>query len=353
MDERAFEPAVRTFVSQLLKQFGYNQNECSTNNQKNIWDLVVANSNSKLFVECKSYKNQVVSASTANSLLNSIVMRKIKENILDNEIVLLIVFSKIPYFQKDEIFNRFKIIVWDIDNLVFYSKNDTNLLKKLAQITYFPINYIEGQPSAEASLSQLFIDQSNNLVNNAEEENETIDLVRRLTSCKPGKTHSGEYEEICEEILRYLFEANYFNKLTKQHKTNDEHFRMDLMGSLKINRNNDKSMHPLWEMLVNHYNSHFVVFEFKNYSKAIDQNLIYITEKYLFDAALRNVAIIISHKGFSDAAKFAAEGCLKEHGKLILSLTNNDLIEMLKLNSDKAADYLLGKLESFLMGISK
>ena len=106
-------------------------------------------------------------------------------------------------------------------------------------------------------------------------------------------------------------------------------------------------------MLVQHYNSHFVVFEFKNYSNKIDQNLIYITEKYLFDAALRNVAFIISREGFSDSAKFAAEGCLKEHGKLIIDVTKNDLIKMLESPSDNPADYLLTKLEEFLMRISK
>ena len=99
--------------------------------------------------------------------------------------------------------------------------------------------------------------------------------------------------------------------------------------------------------------AHFVVFEFKNYTDKIDQNLIYITEKYLFDAALRNVAFIISRKGFSDAAKFAAEGCLKEHGKLILDVTQEDLMKMLKSPSDNPADHLLTKLEEFLMGISK
>ena len=45
--------------------------------------------------------------------------------------------------------------------------------------------------------------------------------------------------------------------------------------------------------------------------------MIYITEKYLFNAALRNVAIVISRKGFSDGACFAAKGCLKENGKMI------------------------------------
>ena len=44
---------------------------------------------------------------------------------------------------------------------------------------------------------------------------------------------------------------------------------------------------------------------------------------------------------------------MKEHGKLILGITDKDLVEMLKLKSDEAADYLLGKLEDFLMGISK
>lgn len=73
----------------------------------------------------------------------------------------------------------------------------------------------------------------------------------------------------------------------------------------------------------------------------------------MYAAALRNVAIIVSRKGFSESAKFAAEGCLKEHGKLILGISDEDLVTMLKLKSDKAADYLLEKLEDFLMGISK
>ena len=267
----------------------------------------------------------------------------------------MIILSRIPSFQKDEVFKRYKIVVWDIENLVFYSKNSPALLKQLSQITYYPIDYIEGRSSEEAELAGLsFASTANEITSEAEKEIAlTSDLIQRLKDCKSGKKYSGNYEDICEEIIRTLFETNYFNRLTKQHKTKDEHFRMDLIGSLKINQSNEESMHPLWQMLVQHYNSHFVVFEFKNYSKAIDQNLIYITEKYLFDAALRNVAFIISRKGFSESAKFAAEGCLKEHGKLIIDVTEEDLVKMLEAKSDEAADYLLSKLEEFLMGISK
>jgi len=355
MDTRAFEIAAEVFSKELLEEFGYVQIEPKLIDQNDAWDLVVCKSHQKIWIECKTYKSQVVSHSAANSLLNAIVMRKMKQNIPQQDIVLLIVFSNVPTLLKNEIFNRYRIIVWDIENLVFYSKNNQALLKQLTQITYFPIDYIEGQPSLEAESIRLILDsRENKHIQEAQKEaDETSELIQALLKCKSGKRHAEEYEEICEKVLRNLFETNYFNKLRNQYKTKDEHFRMDLIGALKINQYKEESMHPLWQMLVQHYNSHFVVFEFKNYSKEIDQNLIYITEKYLFDAALRNVAVIISRKGFSKAAKFAAEGCLKEHGKLILDITDDDLIEMLQLKSDNAADYLLEKTEEFLMGISK
>lgn len=355
MDVRALEPAVEVFSRQLLEQFGYRQMELCPDTKDQVWDLIVCKDEQKIWVECKTYKSQVVSPSTADSLLKTILRRKTKYAIPQEDIVLLIVLSRIPSFQKDELFKRYKIIVWDIENLVFYSKSNTALLKQLSQITYFPIDYIEGTPSGEATQAgmSLVITDGEIVCEVEKEDTEIGDLIQQLKDCKSGKKHSGDYEKVCEKIIRTLFETNYFNRLENQHKTKDEHFRMDLIGALKINQVNEESMHPLWKMLVQHYNSHFVVFEFKNYSKPIDQNLIYITEKYLFDAALRNVAFIISRKGFSKSAKFAAEGCLKEHGKLILDVTEEDLVKMLESKSDEAADYLLTKLEEFLMGISK
>lgn len=354
MDARVLGPALEVFSKHLLQGFGYTQIE-NANRELDSWDLVLQKNNQKLWVECKAYKSQVVSPYVANELLKTLIMRKTKHSLSQEDVILLIVSSNIPSYQKDEIFKRYRIVVWDIENLVFYSKKDPALLKRLSQITYFPIDHIEGQPSAEAEPAKLLLTSiADKHLEDAEiESNKTDLLLQRLKNCPAGKGTSREYEKICEEILRHLFEANYFNRLTSQHKTDDKHFRMDLIGSLKITQNNDEGMHPLWQMLVQHYNSHFVVFEFKNYTEEIDQNLIYITEKYLFAAALRNVAFIISREGFSDSAKFAAEGCLKEHGKLILDITNEDLIKMLKSPSDNPADYLLTKLEEFLMRISK
>lgn len=352
MDIQALTPTFANFVRRLLESFGYEKHEYLSKSE-NDWAMVVQNQKHKLWVDCKSFKSQVVSPASAIEILKNVLARKQQQKIAEDDIVLLVVLSRIPSFQKDEIYNRYRIIVLDIDNLVFYSKDNSMLLKQLSQVTYFPIDHIEGQISNEVSESQIFEFSYDSQKQILEDQDETSLLVQGLKNCKPGKEFSLEYEEICEKIIRVLFETNYFNKLVNQHKTQDSHFRMDLIGSLKTNQSNDESMHPLWQMFVQHYNTHFIVFEFKNYEEEIDQNLIYITEKYLFNATLRNVAFIISRKGFSNSAKFAAEGCLKENGKLIIDINDNDLIEMIKLKSDKAADYLLDKVEEFLMGISK
>ena len=63
----------------------------------------------------------------------------------------------------------------------------------------------------------------------------TSNLIQRLTECEGKEGRWRDYEDVCEEILRVLFETDYFNRLIRQHKTNDEHYRMDLIGSLKIN----------------------------------------------------------------------------------------------------------------------
>ena len=114
MHECALELYVEKFTEQLLKQFGYVQISSQQNKQDQEWDLIVNKDEQKIWVECKSFKNQVVSPSAANSMLNTVVMRKMKQDIPQKDLILLVVFSKIPSFQKDEIFVRYGIVVWEI-----------------------------------------------------------------------------------------------------------------------------------------------------------------------------------------------------------------------------------------------
>ena len=84
-------------------------------------------------------------------------------------------------------------------------------------------------------------------------------------------------------------------------------------------------------------------------------NSRYTTEKYLYSKALRSVGIIISANGYDENAYWAAKGCLRENGKLILLLDTNDLIHMnkMKINQDDPAEFLLDKLDALLLDLEK
>ena len=55
------------------------------------------------------------------------------------------------------------------------------------------------------------------------------------------------------------------------------------------------------------------------------------------------------------SAQNAALGCLKEHKKLILDLTDADLEQMIRMKQEgeEPSDYLLSKVEDYLMSIGK
>lgn len=67
------------------------------------------------------------------------------------------------------------------------------------------------------------------------------------------------------------------------------------------------------------------------------------------------VAIIIYCKGTDERAIKAIKGTLRENGKLILSISNNDLIEMLnkKIKGEFPTDYLEDILDDLLIELKK
>ena len=98
-----------------------------------------------------------------------------------------------------------------------------------------------------------------------------------------------------------------------------------------------------------------IIFEFKNYSEPITQKEIYTTEKYLYAKALRSVGIIIAQNGYDENAYWAAKGCLRENGKLLILLRTEDLFDMsiMKEKQEDPSNYLLDKLDDILLELEK
>lgn len=158
---------------------------------------------------------------------------------------------------------------------------------------------------------------------------------------------SKPFEEACEAAIRYLFEDQLI-AFDRQHHSHSKLHVFDLVARIA-------SKEAFWQALISDFRARYIVFEFKNYKKKITQREIYTTEKYLYPIAMRGAAIIISRFGADAGADQAMRGALRENGKLILSLSIDELCEMLGAR-DSGSDHLVtlvDKLDGMLMGLER
>ena len=309
-------------------------------------DLIAEKKGRKFVFEIKSFRSRDIDYGRLEQAVEQVKsLQKILSETEGEMICIVVIPSKIHFDVLEDIYRRRNIIIWDISNLIYLCGDDKKLRELLIRaIPYSRENLEEHEPVDNILQRELIASDIKST-----ETSYTEKFMKELEACKAGNKDKNDkrYEELCTEIVKYLFGAEFF-KMSEQHKTEDEMFRMDLLCSLK-------GTTEFWKFLIQFYNTKFVVFEYKNYSAYVPQNMIYVTEKYLFSAALRNVAIIISRHGFDSNAQKAAFGCLKEHGKLIISITDEDLLKMVakKDGGEEPSDYLLERVEDLLMSVSK
>ncbi len=171
------------------------------------------------------------------------------------------------------------------------------------------------------------------------------DICRRLHAIKAGRGKPAiDFENVCVEALKYLFDGDLINWST-QKKSHGRLHRYDLIA--RIASEND-----FWNSLVADHRTRYLIFEFKNYREAITQSEVYSTEKYLFPQAMRSTGIIISRKGANRNAVSVTHGAFRETGKLIIILDLEQVCDMLhrrdrgedpsKVLSDLIEDMMIG-----------
>ena len=174
-------------------------------------------------------------------------------------------------------------------------------------------------------------------------------LIAEIQAWEPKTRKSSEYENLCTKVLNILFAAD-LALWSEQQKSNEDLYRFDLICKIK-----DDIKESFWKFIEEYFRSKYIIFEFKNYSETITQKEIYTTDKYLYAKALRCVAIIISCYGEDKNAKKAIKGTLRENGKLIISISNKDLVDLLneKLHGGSPAEYLYNRLDTMLIELDK
>ena len=238
--------------------------------------------------------------------------------------------------EKEFLKQREDVQILDISNLLYSVEGNDELTNKL--IAFLPYSVMDIVPQ------KCFV-KSDSLQQGAYAES----LIKELELINAGRDDFNKYEDVCMKILQYIFEDDLTLWLF-QAKSNEDLYRFDCL--CRIKNNNEKEF---WTILERYFNTKYIVFEFKNYSEKISQREIYTTERYLYAKALRSVAIIIAKNDYDDNSVWAAKGCLRENGKLIILLNIEDIKKMYKMKeeNDDPSVYLMNKLDTLLLELEK
>lgn len=173
------------------------------------------------------------------------------------------------------------------------------------------------------------------------------DLCKTLKGLKKGKKQWKAHESLCIEILRFLFPDD-LTAHSPQRVTEDGLNRFDLICRLTPTT-------AFWRFVDERLASSYVLFEFKNYTAKIAPREILSTEKYLLPRVLRSVAIVLTREGATEQAKMMAMGAMREAGKVILILSDEELCRMLhaKDRGEDPSDLLFDTTDKFLMTMNR
>jgi hypothetical protein len=148
-------------------------------------------------------------------------------------------------------------------------------------------------------------------------------LIDRLRAIRPGNKTSKAYEEVCHAIINYVF-GDDLKDARSQSRTEDGLNIFDIIFRIS-------PKHPFWVNLTRDFRARVVLFECKNYKEPIGQAQVYMTERYLCSDALRPICFVLSRHQPHAHAMEAASGAMREAGKLFVFLSDDDLVQMIKM----------------------
>ncbi len=353
-----------TLIRNLLPKLGYiidKDYDASSRALIDGPDLIAHKLGEKFAFEIKHYRSQQAQPNLLDNAAKYASSYK-KEPIAASPI--LITSTTLSSRQKQSFRDTYGVTTWDRLTLEQLIQNHPDLHEELYSLTGFsPYAYkpsldpsriapedsifIQDHPSKLTINSALTSGDSDTPQESAQPSKEGSLLSNKLKSLPTGKKYAIQFETLGQEILKHLFSPHLVGWLA-QKTTSDELNRYDCTCRVD-------SQFGFWAFLLQNLNSRYVVFEFKNYEKKITQSEITTTEKYLFEKALRKTAIIISRKGAEKNAIKMAEAAIRESGKLLVTLSDEDIHNMLRMKDkgDDPSDYLFDLVDNFLLSLSR
>jgi hypothetical protein len=306
------------------------------------FDFLGRFNNESWAIEVKYYRT----ARVRPALIESAAARVINNGIgRDADKGMLVVSSYLPRKLRVTFEEKFRITFVDRVDLRNLAATSPSLVEELDALLELEPEYVKESGSRRVDIyrsSGRLSDLSSPPV-----DTKGTELCKELRSLRRGKTTWSQYEDICARILKYLF-PNDLQGWHKQKSTDGGANRYDFVCRVRPTT-------EFWRFLVDHLNSRYIIFEFKNYSEKIKQGQVLTTEKYLLDRGLRKVAIIMSRRGADKNAVGMMQGAMREHGKLILALDDDGVCKMLhmKEQGEDPTDFLFEVTDEFLLSLPR
>ncbi|TPQ40119.1 hypothetical protein C2U70_05780 [Bradyrhizobium guangdongense] len=240
---------------------------------------------------------------------------------------ILVLFGMVSRQARSWSQNEYGFRLWDIDVLREKAQPFPNLLRELNEI-------VAGSPALP--------------ILTAATKGEAERLIEQLEDHLRQNTLSpSDYEKLCQEVFVYLFDPDLYG-FQRQSQTTDGANRYDFICRIKPGNS-------FWDAVRNDFRTRAILFECKNYEQGIGPDQVYSTERYLFTGGLRTVCFLISRMPPTDGALRAAQGAMREAGKLILLLSNSDLIAMIKLKGEPGGpeNYLDERIWKFVISLPR
>jgi hypothetical protein len=172
------------------------------------------------------------------------------------------------------------------------------------------------------------------------EKSHAAHLSAKLASCPPGRKSWKAYQTVCRKILTHTLVPSLLEP-SEETATRDRLQRRDLIFHIPYNAGD------FWKLITLTYKSVALIVECKNYADPLRANQVTLSSKYFGEKKLGLFGVIICRKGLSEPAKREQERLWIQEGKMILALTDDDLVDMLRLR--EAGDDPLKVIDNAIM----
>ena len=178
--------------------------------------------------------------------------------------------------------------------------------------------------------------------------NQVNDYIQQLDDCPLGRNGWVQFEDLCTEILTFLF-VPPLNPPTRQARMFSGVNRRD---AIIPNRNiiaNDVENSNNWHHLYLELDARMIIFEFKNYDATeIGQDEVNQTRNYM-TAAMGRLSMMICSKEPNVSAHRQRNTIFNQDQKVIIFITKEQLKEMLliKDRNEDPSDLIMDLVERF------